>query len=180
MNISPSRAGRLPAVLLAVAIAGAAAWTSVVAVGADQKTFSTAEAAAKALIDAVRSHNKDEVLAILGPGAKDIVSSGDEVQDKGGGAAIHRESAADHAGVGRCRRHYRAQGGVREQDRAQDGHAEALDPEHAAADSETARRRARKIIGHAPAERLKQTHHHRHRLPRFTVTSTPRMTYLGY
>jgi hypothetical protein len=49
---------------------------------ADAKTFPTPEAAAQALIAAAKSGNKQAILDILGSDAQDIVSSGDEVQDK--------------------------------------------------------------------------------------------------
>jgi hypothetical protein len=53
---------------------------------AEQKTFASPEAAAKALVDAAQNDDSQEVLAILGPDATDIVSSGDAVQDKAAAA----------------------------------------------------------------------------------------------
>jgi hypothetical protein len=47
-----------------------------------QKSYASPEEAVKALIDALRINNKPELLAILGPEGKDIISSGDEVADK--------------------------------------------------------------------------------------------------
>jgi len=47
-----------------------------------QKTFSSPAAAADALAAATAKHDKQEMLAILGPSAKDLVSSGDPVADK--------------------------------------------------------------------------------------------------
>src|SRR5271163_533881 len=47
-----------------------------------QKTFPTASAAAAALVAACRSGDEAELLAILGPDGKDLISSGDPVADK--------------------------------------------------------------------------------------------------
>ena len=47
-----------------------------------QKSYASPEEAVKALIDALRINNKGELLAVLGPDGKDIISSGDEVADK--------------------------------------------------------------------------------------------------
>ncbi|MGC2110355.1 MAG: DUF2950 domain-containing protein [Candidatus Korobacteraceae bacterium] len=47
-----------------------------------QKTFATAQDAGKALYDAVNADDKPATLAVLGQSAANIVSSGDEVQDK--------------------------------------------------------------------------------------------------
>jgi hypothetical protein len=46
------------------------------------KAFSSAEEAVKVLIDACKRNDTQELLAILGPEGKDIVSSGDDVADK--------------------------------------------------------------------------------------------------
>lgn len=51
-----------------------------------QKSYVSPEEAVKALVDAVKANNNDELLAIFGPGSEDIISSGDEVDDK-----THRE-----------------------------------------------------------------------------------------
>ena len=47
-----------------------------------QQSYASPEEAVKALIDAVKSNNNEELLAIFGPGSEDIVFSGDEVDDK--------------------------------------------------------------------------------------------------
>jgi len=47
-----------------------------------QRKFARPEEAVPALIDAARADDKAAVIAILGPGAEDIVSSGDPVQDR--------------------------------------------------------------------------------------------------
>jgi hypothetical protein len=48
---------------------------------AGQKTFPTAQAAGRALADAVKSNDQAKMLEVLGPDGKDIISSGDEVED---------------------------------------------------------------------------------------------------
>jgi hypothetical protein len=47
-----------------------------------QKTFSSAAEATQALVSAVKNQDESALLNILGPDAKDIVSSGDTVEDK--------------------------------------------------------------------------------------------------
>lgn len=47
-----------------------------------QKAFSSAEEAAGALLDAAKKGSMAQVTAILGPGSKNIISSGDKVADK--------------------------------------------------------------------------------------------------
>lgn len=47
-----------------------------------QQSFHSAGAATKALIAALKSQNKPELLKILGPSGKDIISSGDPVEDQ--------------------------------------------------------------------------------------------------
>jgi hypothetical protein len=74
----PPTRGLLLATLLALGAAGQAG----LAAAAEQKTFASPEAAAKALVEATRNDDVQEILAILGPDAKDIVSSGDAIQDK--------------------------------------------------------------------------------------------------
>ena len=49
---------------------------------AKQKTFASAEEAVKALIDAAKAGNQEELMAIFGPAAKDVLSSGDAVEDR--------------------------------------------------------------------------------------------------
>jgi hypothetical protein len=64
---------------------------------ADQKTFATPDDAVKALMAAVESNNQDELLAVFGPDAKDLVSSGDDVQDRNSRAAFVKSYKAKHA-----------------------------------------------------------------------------------
>src|SRR5271167_1134574 len=47
-----------------------------------QKTFSSPAAAAAALVAATQKNDEQEMLAILGHSAKDLISSGDRVDDK--------------------------------------------------------------------------------------------------
>jgi hypothetical protein len=55
--------------------------TSSIAQQQGQKTFSTAEDASNALVTAAQSNDENAMLDILGPDAKQIVSSGDETED---------------------------------------------------------------------------------------------------
>ena len=48
----------------------------------EQKAFATPEAAADALIQAAKTYDVPALLAILGPEARDLISTGDPVQDK--------------------------------------------------------------------------------------------------
>ena len=52
------------------------------ATAADQRNFLRPEEALPALIDAARSGDKAQILAILGPQGEDVISSGDPVDDK--------------------------------------------------------------------------------------------------
>ena len=47
-----------------------------------QKTFASPDDAAKALVDAAKSGNRDTMLSIFGPGSADIIYSGDATADK--------------------------------------------------------------------------------------------------
>ncbi len=47
-----------------------------------QKTFASPEDAVKALIDAAKAGNQEELMAIFGPSAREVLSSGDPVVDK--------------------------------------------------------------------------------------------------
>jgi hypothetical protein len=52
--------------------------------GIRQKRFASPEEAVQALVAAVKADDKKEMLAILGPVGKELISSGDEVADKAG------------------------------------------------------------------------------------------------
>jgi hypothetical protein len=49
---------------------------------AKQKTFASPEEAVKALIDAAKAGNQEELMVIFGPAARELLSSGDPVEDK--------------------------------------------------------------------------------------------------
>jgi hypothetical protein len=46
-----------------------------------QKSFSSPEKAVKSLVAAVRANDMEEMMAIMGPGSRELISSGDEVAD---------------------------------------------------------------------------------------------------
>jgi Protein of unknown function (DUF2950) len=74
-------AGKVASV--AVLLAGIAfSNISAAAQQAGQKTFHSAAEASKALIAALKSDDQSQLMVILGPDAKDIVSSGDSAEDK--------------------------------------------------------------------------------------------------
>jgi len=70
---------------------------TVVCLAADQKTFATPREAVKALMAAVESNNQDELIAIFGEDGKDLVSSGDDVQDKNSRAGFLKSYKTKHA-----------------------------------------------------------------------------------
>jgi hypothetical protein len=49
-----------------------------------QKSFCSPEEAVKSLVAAIRAHDTEEMLAILGPGSRELISSGDEAADRTG------------------------------------------------------------------------------------------------
>ena len=53
-----------------------------------QKTFSSAQQASEALVTAARNNDEKAMIAILGPDAKKIVSSGDDAEDAQGRATF--------------------------------------------------------------------------------------------
>jgi len=64
---------------------------------AEQKTFATAAEAAQALYKASADGNQDEIVAVLGEDGKELVYSGDPVQDKRGMAGFVKAYKAKHA-----------------------------------------------------------------------------------
>jgi hypothetical protein len=52
------------------------------------KAFASPDDAANAVVTAVKAGDRDSLLAIFGPESKDLISSGDPVQDKNAGAAF--------------------------------------------------------------------------------------------
>ena len=89
MQIPRSRSNRalLSTLLLALVFAVAGALSppdsSAATAKAKQKTFASPEEAVKAMIDAMKAGDKAQLSAIFGPGAEQVISSGDEVVDKG-------------------------------------------------------------------------------------------------
>jgi hypothetical protein len=71
-----------------------------------QKSFTSPEKAVESLIAAVRNSNEKEVAAILGPGSREIVSSGDPVADKAGREEFltlyDEKNAIEKAGAGKA------------------------------------------------------------------------------
>jgi len=61
-----------------------------------QQTFASAEEASKALVAALQGNDEQVLLKILGPNAKDIVSSGDEVADNNERQEIARKYQQMH------------------------------------------------------------------------------------
>src|SRR5262245_54046655 len=60
----------------------AAVTVAVIPAARAQQTFKSAEAAADALTAAARNSDRKQVIAVLGPGSADLVSSGDAVEDE--------------------------------------------------------------------------------------------------
>jgi len=61
-----------------------------------QKTFASPDDAATALVDAAKSDNRDAMLAIFGPGSKDLIYSGDAAEDKASYAGFASDYDAMH------------------------------------------------------------------------------------
>jgi hypothetical protein len=62
----------------------------------DQKTFATPSEAVQALVKAAKDANQDEMVAVLGDGARELVYSGDPVQDKAGMQGFVKAYGAKH------------------------------------------------------------------------------------
>ncbi|TAN39905.1 MAG: DUF2950 domain-containing protein [Nitrospirae bacterium] len=88
MNISAlhnkSWSGLLMVLFFAVAAVMLAGLPGPAAAAAQQKSFASPEEAVTSLVAAVRANDDKERLAILGQGARELISSGDEVADKAG------------------------------------------------------------------------------------------------
>lgn len=67
------------------------------AAAADQKTFATPTEAVQALLKAVEAGDQDGMLAIFGDDGKELVFSGDPVQDKAGREAFLKAYKTKHA-----------------------------------------------------------------------------------
>ena len=72
----------LKALLIGLVVGGLVIARAAFAQQPGQKTFSSPGAAAEALVAAAQKNDTQEMLAILGKSAKDLVSSGDRVDDK--------------------------------------------------------------------------------------------------
>ena len=70
-------------VLACVSAIGTPAFSSEAAAQSSQyRTFPSPEDAVKTLVETVKKGDVDSLLAIFGPGSKDLIFSGDETQDK--------------------------------------------------------------------------------------------------
>jgi hypothetical protein len=76
------RGGPALKILIIGLIIGLSSSWSALAQEPGQQTFATPQAGAAALAAAARTNNEQEMLAILGPSAQDLISSGDPVADK--------------------------------------------------------------------------------------------------
>jgi hypothetical protein len=74
----------LVACIVAVALLLPMASSDSFAAGKGQQSFASADEAVKALVAAIKSGDEEQMLAILGPGGKELIHSGDEVADKAG------------------------------------------------------------------------------------------------
>ena len=70
--------------IMTVVIFLSGAYAPLFATSIKQKSFPSPEEAVNALVVAVRANDKQELLAILGSGGMELISSGDEVADKAG------------------------------------------------------------------------------------------------
>ncbi len=76
----------IPVVLFVVLIALTGHEPAALAAQPQQKTFKSPEAAVKALVEAVRANDVAALEALFGPDSKDLISSGDDVDDARGRA----------------------------------------------------------------------------------------------
>lgn len=74
----------MPACVVAVAMLLLGAFSASLAAGTPQKSFPSPEEAVKSLVAAVRANDEKEMFAILGPGSRELISSGDEVANRAG------------------------------------------------------------------------------------------------
>lgn len=88
------RNSRVPAMVMLLMFAGTMC-------AADQKTFATPAAAVQALVKAAEDGNQDEMVAVLGDDGKELVYSGDAVQDKAGMEGFVKAYKTKHAIVTR-------------------------------------------------------------------------------
>jgi hypothetical protein len=94
-----------PGVLaILIAMVALAAYPAVAGGPAGQKSFVSPQQAVTALVAAVLDNNDAELLAILGPGSEDLISSGDRVADQKGRArflkAYEEKNSLEQEGEG--------------------------------------------------------------------------------
>jgi len=70
--------------IITVVIFLSGTYAPLLATSIKQKSFASPEEAVNALVAAVKANDKQELLAILGSGGMELISSGDEVADKAG------------------------------------------------------------------------------------------------
>ena len=87
--------------LLPAAILFAVALFPELAKAADQKTFATPAEAVQALVKSAEDWNQDEMLEVLGDAGKELVFSGDSVQDDANAKAFVKAYKSKHAIVTR-------------------------------------------------------------------------------
>jgi Protein of unknown function (DUF2950) len=75
----------------------ALSFLAVPAPAADQKTFATPTQAVQALVKAATDGDQDEMMAVLGEDGKDLVYSGDPVQDKAGMESFVKSYETKHS-----------------------------------------------------------------------------------
>ncbi len=78
------------------ALVGTAAPAARAQAAPGQTTYASASAAASALVAACKSGNEDELLKILGPAGKDLISSGDPVADRKSQEGFVKNYAVKH------------------------------------------------------------------------------------
>jgi hypothetical protein len=81
LNLNPSRWTNFPALAVLLILLVAFLPVRSVAQQHGQKTFSSPEEASRALVAATKDNDEKAMIEILGPDARRIVSSGDEVED---------------------------------------------------------------------------------------------------
>jgi len=74
----------MQACIIAIAILVSGVTSDSIAADIVQRTFSSADEAVKSLVAAIRADDEKEMLAILGPGSGELISSGDEAADRTG------------------------------------------------------------------------------------------------
>ena len=82
---------------LVVTIAMSLLACGAVCLAAEQKTFATPGEAVRALVAALEADNLDELNAIFGDDGKELISSGDAIQDKKGRAGFLKAYKTKHA-----------------------------------------------------------------------------------